>query len=115
MTKNDSLIYSFFSDRLAMPFISLEMVSEVFETIEFVHREIGKVKIPLILFQGEKDSIVNFDQCVKFFNDYQYLDKQMISYPNGYHELQHDYECFDFIKRMLEWADYRCSENSNPI
>jgi alpha-beta hydrolase superfamily lysophospholipase len=52
-------MHNIFEDRLMIPFLSVKMAKSLFVSIEWVQRNWNKFTIPVIVFHGKKDSVVD--------------------------------------------------------
>jgi alpha-beta hydrolase superfamily lysophospholipase len=59
LTKNNKFMHNIFEDRLMIPFLSVKMAKSLFVSIEWVQRNWNKFNIPVIVFHGKKDSVVD--------------------------------------------------------
>lgn len=74
---------------------------------DFVSEHIHEYKLPLLLLQGSKDTIVPVSIGDKFFNEISSSDKTQKVYEGLYHEILNEYEKDEVMNDIIEWLDKR--------
>jgi acylglycerol lipase len=105
LTKNNKFMHNIFEDRLMIPFLSVKMAKSLFVSIEWVQKHWDSFRIPVIVFHGKKDTVIDCEGSRKFV--YGKIDpyKQLFLFDNGYHELQHDEEKDELLERGLNFLE----------
>lgn len=85
LTKNNNFMHNIFEDRLMIPFLSVKMAKSLFTSIEWVQEHMHRFKVPVIVFHGKKDSVVDYEGSKKFVFGKVDIYKQLHLFENGYH------------------------------
>lgn len=81
--------------------------TEVVDTIARVRRRAGELKVPILLQHGEDDRVALPDGTRWFFERVTHPDKELKTYPGGYHNLFIDINWREVLRDIDEWISRR--------
>ena len=81
--------------------------TEVVDTIARVRRRAGELKVPILLQHGEDDRVALPDGTRWFFERITHPDKELKTYPGGYHNLFIDINWREVLRDIDEWISRR--------
>jgi alpha-beta hydrolase superfamily lysophospholipase len=86
--------------------------TEVVDTIAWVRQRAGEFKVPILLQHGEDDRVALPDGTRWFFDRVRHPDKELKTYPGGYHNLFIDINWREVLQDIDEWISRRLSAES---
>lgn len=75
--------------------------------LQNLHSQLHKVRVPLILFQGGQDKIVDAGQAREFIRVCESPDKELVFYDDMYHAVFHEPEINEILEKCIEWSNKR--------
>lgn len=105
LTKNNKKLHNIFEDRLMIPFLSAKMAKSLFDSVDWVKKNMTKFDYPIILFHGKKDSVLSFEYSKIFMEQKISPYRKLHLFEKGYHELQHDEEKEEMLTMALNFVD----------
>lgn len=83
--------------------------TEVVDTIEWVRERAGELRVPILLQHGEDDKVALPDGTRWFFDRVGHPDRELKTYPGGYHNLFVDLNWKDVLEDIDTWISRRLS------
>ncbi len=77
--------------------------TEVFQAIERVRKNAGKLCVPILIQHGEADTVAHPDGSREFFSDITIADKELRTYPGGFHNLFVDLNWEEVLEDIDGW------------
>ena len=97
--QNDPLVHGKGSPRFAMEFK---------RSAEWAQANAGRIQLPLLMVHGSHDRLVNVENSRTFFASLTQLDKKLLVYEGGYHELHNYIEYEQELADIEAWlAEHR--------
>ena len=90
-------------------FITLHMANEYEQLCHKVRAHAYKFTYPLLLCYGLRDLIQSPKQVEAHFRRINSTDKQVVSFPDGYHDLHRDDEAEEMMGKIGKWIECRRS------
>lgn len=108
LTHNTAELETFKQDPLVnQKSFRLRMGLEISRNIVDVKRKAIFLELPFLILYGKDDRIVPTTQIKKFFLELQSKDKNIIEYPEFYHDLLHEVDYEKVYKDVLNWIKVR--------
>lgn len=63
LTKRSEYMKDIIGDRLAIPFIGLNMASSIIQGESYVKEHAGLIKRPIMIIHGKEDTVVNYSEA----------------------------------------------------
>lgn len=76
---------------------------EVYQMMQEVQANAHKLDLPLLIIHGTADGLTNPKGSELFEERASSLDKKLVLFPGGYHELIHDLQSDEALKVLVEW------------
>ncbi len=102
-TRDEVKRREFKRDKLIFRKISLRLASELFRNSEEVFGRADEINIPLLVFVGTGDKLVDPMGIKDFFNRVSVKDKELIEIENGFHEVFNDLNREKAYNKTVEW------------
>jgi alpha-beta hydrolase superfamily lysophospholipase len=108
LTHNSVEIESFRQDPLVnQKSFKLRMGLEISRNIVEVKRKAIYLNLPILILFGKDDKIVPTAPIKKFFNSLMSKDKELIEYPELFHDLLHEIDYEKVYRDILNWIRVR--------
>lgn len=104
-SRDAKVLDAYLNDPLRHTQATARLANEFFLTVAWIKSHIYQLKIPLLFLQGGADRISFADGVRLFFEQVSWQDKQLIIYPQAYHELHNDLNYLEVIKDLIFWLD----------
>ncbi|QTA37122.1 lysophospholipase [Thermosipho ferrireducens] len=106
LSRNKEAVENYLSDELVHDRISVRLGKSLLKNIKLAHEKVGLIFTPTLLLVGTKDRITPITGSILFYNDLQVMDKKIIRFDGGFHELfedpEHGEEFYNIIYNWLE-------------
>jgi alpha-beta hydrolase superfamily lysophospholipase len=77
--------------------------TEFFEAIKRVRAGAATIAVPILMQHGDADTVAHPDGTRQFFSDITFADKQLMTYPGGFHNLFVDLNWKDVLDDIHLW------------
>lgn len=104
MSRDAQAVARLEADPLVHSRASARLGTEVLDTIARVRRDAGELKIPILIQHGEADRVALPGGSLAFFESIVYPDKELKTYPGGYHNLFVDLNWEEVMGDIDEWV-----------
>ena len=84
--------------------------TEVVDTIARVRAKAGELKVPILIQHGEDDKVALPEGSRWFFERIHHPDKELKTYPGGYHNLFVDLNWKEVLRDIDEWVRHHLTE-----
>ena len=74
-----------------------------------------KFDLPVMLVQGGKDRIVEAEGAFEFMAKSASTDKQLVFYPDLWHDVVHEPELWSIMRRANAWLDARSKNRQGKV
>jgi len=75
--------------------------------MKMIEDKASEFNMPVLILHGSEDRLTNPKGSDEFFKNINSQDKTLIPYPGLYHELHHEHEKEEVIKRIIFWVEKR--------
>jgi alpha-beta hydrolase superfamily lysophospholipase len=103
ISRDPEVIKAYEADPLVHSMASARFGTELTATMEWTHDHAFELKIPLLILHGEADKLVPPAGSRKFFENVNLNDKELQTYPGGYHEPHNDIEHQTVLNDLERW------------
>lgn len=103
LSKEKSEVIKYKNDKLVHNKISLNLFSEILNSIHDVKNRCNRINVPSLLFHGEDDKIISFNGT-KYIHD-NIKNSKFILFKNVYHEPHNDSEKLSVIHKIIEFIN----------
>jgi alpha-beta hydrolase superfamily lysophospholipase len=86
---------------------SARLVVELFQNMELVARDAGKITLPILVMHGSADSMTTSDGSEEFQRAVGSRDKALKIYPDLYHEIFNEPERLEVLGDLAHWLEAR--------
>lgn len=98
------------ADYLADPLVyngkmGARLAAEMLNNMTKIQRQAGQISLPMLLLHGEKDSLAAADGSRFLHSHISSSDKQLIIYPELFHEIFNEPEKDRVLTDMTDWLD----------
>jgi len=83
------------------------LVVELFQNMERVERDRGKITLPILVMHGEADAMTTSEGSEVFLKEVGSQDKTLKIYPGLYHEIFNEPERLEVLGDLADWLDAR--------
>jgi alpha-beta hydrolase superfamily lysophospholipase len=98
-----TVLADYAADPLRHEYGTARLSAEFFKTVDWINQNIDQLKIPLLLLQGDADSITSPQSSQSLFRRLQSVDKTYRHYPHSYHDLYADLNYMEVISDIASW------------
>jgi len=106
LSRNKEVIKKVASDPLMHSKISFRLGLSMIENIRIAHEKAKDMKVPTLILVPTDDRYVDPNGAREFFKKLTVVDKSLIEFPGGYHELFEDEEYKDkFYNTIYDWIE----------
>jgi alpha-beta hydrolase superfamily lysophospholipase len=86
---------------------SARLVVELFQNMELVARDAGKITLPILVMHGSADAMTTSDGSEEFQRAVGSRDKALKIYPDLYHEIFNEPERLEVLGDLAQWLEAR--------
>lgn len=112
MSRDPKVVERLDADPMAHGRGTARLGTEVVDTIARVRKRAGDLKVPILLQHGEDDKVALPDGTRWFFDRVSHPDKELRTYPGGYHNLFVDLNWKEVLQDIDDWVSQRALESS---
>ncbi|MDY6821880.1 MAG: alpha/beta hydrolase [Deferribacterota bacterium] len=91
--------------------IKFRMAIELSKNIVEVRRRVKKLDFPILILFGRDDRIIPTLEIKKFYNRLENPDKELVEFPDLYHDLLHEVRYERVYNNILDWISNKLNEN----
>jgi alpha-beta hydrolase superfamily lysophospholipase len=91
------------ADTLRHEYGTARLSAEFFKTVGWIHQNINRLKVPLLLLQGDADGITSPESSQLLFQRLHSVEKTYRHYPDSYHDLYADLNYMEVISDIASW------------
>jgi len=73
--------------------------------VRYLNKHIDAFEVPILILHGENDKIVPFSFSKRLYQLIKVEDKQLITYPNNYHEIFNDLDKEKVYQDVVSWLN----------
>lgn len=97
---------AYIHDPLNLKYFYISLIGEMFvKGIRHLQKNIKSYQAPVLIMHGEADKIVPLSHAQKLFEMIPHTDKQLMTYPEGYHEIFNDLDQEKAFKDVIAWLN----------
>ncbi|MHB8932646.1 MAG: alpha/beta hydrolase [Bellilinea sp.] len=102
LSSDPSVVEAYVNDPLVHNMVSVRFGLDLLSVGKWQQENIVTLDVPMLIFHGECDRLVNISGSRKFASQYQ-GDLTFVEIPGGYHELHNEPNKADLFELMLTW------------
>jgi alpha-beta hydrolase superfamily lysophospholipase len=114
LSRNQDVVQRYKDDELVHGKVTPRWLGELLATIDWVHEHAAQLAMPLLMTHGTADRLVPFRGTQRFFDSAASTDKQLIIYPDTYHEPHNDINYPEAVDNIRTWLNKRLETKSSP-
>lgn len=100
------VVETYLNDPLVLKYASFNFFNEFLNVAtDDVLENLTSYNLPALILHGEKDTIVPMKISENFFNSISSKDKEMIIYPDLFHEIFNEVKKNEIIDKVIIWLD----------
>jgi alpha-beta hydrolase superfamily lysophospholipase len=103
LSRDAQVIRAYQEDPLVHSTASARLGTELTAAIDWTHTHAPEFKLPLMIVQGDADSLVPTQGSHKFFHNLTISDKEIHMYDGGYHEPHNDIDKAIVLNDIEQW------------
>jgi alpha-beta hydrolase superfamily lysophospholipase len=107
ISHDKKVVERYMEDPLVQNRITLRLGSELLENLEAVPELAPKIKIPVLLFQGDADRVTCPEGTREFYQKIPGKDKQLKIYPGFFHETLNERGRKQVYQDVAHWLEAR--------
>jgi esterase/lipase len=86
--------------------IKICTVVAMLQSFDMLRAAVGSITCPILALHGERDHVCPLDAVRRLLDEgVDSSDKTLETFPEGLHDIQHDFEALTVEQRMLTWID----------
>ncbi len=105
LSRDSHIVQAYVDDPLVFKTMTARWGTEFLDTQSRVVARAGEIDIPILLVHGEADQICLVDGVRRFYADIASADKDLITYPGGYHETHNEPGHIREIEDIASWIE----------
>lgn len=105
LSRDPAVGRAYVADPLVNRRVSARWFFEATKAMEEVARYAARIKLPLLVMQGTQDHIASVEATERLFAQIGSADKELVLYPENYHELFNEPEKREIYERVTEWLN----------
>ena len=110
--RDPALLEEFLQDPLRHTKGTARLVTEFFDTVEWIQTHPECLQVPLLILHGESDPIALAEHSASFVEQVPHLDASHRAYPQCFHDIHRDLECDSVVEDLVDWLDVHVEEGS---
>lgn len=106
VSRNPAVVSAYLEDPLVYKgLLPVNFLMAMSKTMQGVRKQASRLKLPLLILQGDQDTMVNPSGTQSLFDDATSKDKELERYPDCYHEILNEEEYPQICQGILAWLD----------
>ena len=110
--RDPKLLEEFLQDPLRHTKGTARLVTEFFDTVEWIQTHPERLQVPLLILHGESDPIALSVHSASFVEQVPHWDASHRAYPQCFHDIHRDLECDSVAEDLVDWLDLHAEEGS---
>ena len=102
------IVKAYKTDPLRHRRVTARFGTEYFKTTKWMEENLDRLNSPILILQGDEDSVTPPECTQELFNQLPDIDKQYKIYEGAYHDLHHDTCETIVIEDIIHWFDQKC-------
>ncbi|NHN37064.1 alpha/beta hydrolase [Pseudomaricurvus alcaniphilus] len=108
VSRDEAVVKAYFDDPLVYNGkVSARLAVELFAAMQAPLQHAGSITLPMLIMHGEADSMVSPEGSRRFFAQLASADKELIVYPDLYHEIFNEPEKDEVLGDLVIWLEAR--------
>ncbi|KST68670.1 alpha/beta hydrolase [Mastigocoleus testarum] len=107
--RDEKVLAAYAEDKLRHTRGSARLSTEFIDTVNWIHAHIEDLQIPLLIIQGGADTVTLPEGSRQFFQKVTFPDKELLEYPEAYHEIQDDFGYEQVMADLGSWLERHLS------
>lgn len=107
LSRNPAVVKAYIDDPLVHDRVSARWFTEITATMDYVHANAGKLKIPILIMHGSADSLAGPKGSEKFIANCGSADKELKIYDGAFHELYNETNYREVLDYLEAWLKKR--------
>jgi alpha-beta hydrolase superfamily lysophospholipase len=104
-TRDQQVLADYLTDPLRHTQATARLATEFFGAVDWVQSHIYELQVPLLMLHGGADRISLPEGVRLFFTKVLFNDKQLIEYPEAYHELHNELNYQEIVNDLSIWLE----------
>lgn len=113
--RDEKVLAAYAQDKLRHARGSARLSTEFIATVDWVNAHAGDLQIPLLIMQGGADTVTLPQGSRQFFHLVTFPDKELLEYPEAYHEIQDDLGYEQVMADLESWLERHLSPTEESI
>jgi len=105
LSRDPKVVQAYRDDSLITGKATARWSTEFTKAIDRTRDRAGEFKLPLLILQGQADTLVPAEGSQAFFHRVASADKKRITYPGGYHEPHNDIQHEQVVADLQRWLE----------
>jgi alpha-beta hydrolase superfamily lysophospholipase len=101
--RDPQLLQAFNADPLRHTQGTARLMTEFFDTVNWIESHIGELNVPLLILHGDADRVSSAGTSRQLFERITFPDTTRSEYPGLYHELHNDFDYSQVLADLLAW------------
>jgi len=107
LSRDPAVGKAYVADPLVNNLVSARWFTEINDTMEYVHANAGRLKLPILIMHGSADKLTNPNGSKRFFDNCGSQDKTLKIYDLAFHELYNEVNHLDVLSYLEGWLKER--------
>ncbi|MCH8874804.1 alpha/beta hydrolase [candidate division KSB1 bacterium] len=103
ISRDADVVAAYQQDSLVHCFATPRWGTESQKTIQWIKSRPQDLQMPILMIHGGSDPINTVTGCEDFFEKVTYPDKQLLVYPESYHEPHNDLDHKQVVEDLEKW------------
>lgn len=113
--RDEKVLAAYAQDKLRHARGSARLATEFLETVNWINAHVVDLHIPLLIMQGGADTVTLPQGSRQFFQKVAFPDKELLEYPEAYHEIQDDFGYEQVMTDLEAWLEQHLSPTEEKI
>ena len=107
--RDEKVLAAYAEDKLRHTRGSARLSTEFIDVVDWIYAHIEDLQIPLLIIQGGADTVTLPEGSRQFFQKVSFPDKELLEYPEAYHEIQDDLGYEQVMADLESWLEKHLS------
>lgn len=113
--RDEKVLAAYAQDKLRHARGSARLATEFINTVDWINAHVADLQIPLLIMQGGADTVTLPQGSRQFFQKVIFPDKELLEYPEAYHEIQDDLGYEQVMVDLESWLERHLSPTEESI
>ena len=113
--RDEKVLADYAQDKLRHARGSARLATEYINTVNWINAHAADLQIPLLIIQGGADTVTLPQGSRQFFQKVTFPDKELLEYPEAYHEIHDDFGYEQVMADLESWLEQHLSPAEEKI